>query len=310
MARTWAWRSSPLALACACALLLAAHCVAAQSSPSGLYARPPSRPPLGESHPRLARSPDANSHAPEQVGAIAGRVVRSRGPPGSGAGPCELPLAADRRPPWLGARPTGPPPLQVHLAFAGPGAYAVTWVTYPLDSSLDAAAAGAQPQAAPASRRLAAAASAVAQQEQQLGRRRRHDLCAPVVGAAGRSMVQYGSSPGDYSHTGEGLPVMLRQQSDHAGRPCTALAGAACRPTPCPAFMAPPSAVEGADAPACYQSGSYVSGAIHRAVMGAGSEGPLPPNATVYYRVGAPLLPLAPVCVVVQPAGWLGWLAA
>jgi hypothetical protein len=54
----------------------------------------------------------------------------------------------------------------------------------------------------------------------------------------------------------------------------------------CSAFLLP--AVEGLEPPACYTSGAYVSGAIHRVKMGAGDEGPLPPNATVFYRVGDP----------------------
>lgn len=65
-----------LLLACSLLLLATAQWAAAQSSPSGLYARPPSRRPLAESHPRLARAPDANSHAPEQVGRVSG----DRGP--------------------------------------------------------------------------------------------------------------------------------------------------------------------------------------------------------------------------------------
>lgn len=51
----------------ACCLAMAAGS-GAQVSPSGLYARPPEQPPLPESHPRLARSPAANAHMPEQVG--------------------------------------------------------------------------------------------------------------------------------------------------------------------------------------------------------------------------------------------------
>ena len=45
-------------------------------------------------------------------------------------------------------------------------------------------------------------------------------------------------------------------------------------------------AVESPDLPVCYSSGNYVSGAIHRVIFGAGYEGPLPYNTTIYYRVG------------------------
>lgn len=45
-------------------------------------------------------------------------------------------------------------------------------------------------------------------------------------------------------------------------------------------------AVESPDPPVCYSSGNYVSGAIHRVIFGAGYEGPLPYNTTIYYRVG------------------------
>ncbi|PRW05763.1 Purple acid phosphatase 18 [Chlorella sorokiniana] len=146
-------------------------------------------------------------------------------------------------------------PEQVHLAFAGPGAYAVTWVTYPLDRPrLDSSAEQQAGAAAGTARRLAAAPGS---QQQQLmaaasdaaGRldRRRKDRCAPVVQAGGKSVVQYGTASGDYQHT-----------------------------------------VESPDPPACYSSGNYVSGAIHRVIFGAGYEGPLPYNNTIFYRVGDP----------------------
>ena len=38
----------------------------------------------------------------------------------------------------------------------------------------------------------------------------------------------------------------------------------------------------------CYSSGRYLSGALHRVILGAGLEGPLPPNTTIYYRCGDP----------------------
>lgn len=57
-------------------------------------------------------------------------------------------------------------------------------------------------------------------------------------------------------------------------------------------FTLSPVAVESPDPVTCYSSGSYVSGAIHRVIFGAGYEGPLPPNATIYYRVGEPRLGL------------------
>lgn len=100
--------------------------------------------------------------------------------------------------------------LQVHLAFAGPGAYAVTWVTYPLDSPrLEGSGERQVVAAAGATRRLAAAP---ASQQQQLTaaaldasskvERRRRDRCGPVVQAGGKSVVQYGTESGDYQHTG------------------------------------------------------------------------------------------------------------
>ena len=47
-----------------------------------------------------------------------------------------------------------------------------------------------------------------------------------------------------------------------------------------------PVAVESPDPPTCYSSGNYVSGAIHRVIFGAGYEGPLPYNTTIFSRVG------------------------
>ena len=38
----------------------------------------------------------------------------------------------------------------------------------------------------------------------------------------------------------------------------------------------------------CYSTPAYQSGALHKVVLGEGAEGPLPPNTTVYYRVGDP----------------------
>jgi hypothetical protein len=48
------------------------------------------------------------------------------------------------------------------------------------------------------------------------------------------------------------------------------------------------TAVESPEPVACYASGAYLSGAIHRAYFGAGLEGPLPHNTTIFYRVGDP----------------------
>lgn len=50
----------------------------------------------------------------------------------------------------------------------------------------------------------------------------------------------------------------------------------------------PPLAVESQEPAGCYSSGRYLSGAIHRVLFGAGEEGPVLPNATIYYRVGDP----------------------
>lgn len=58
----------------ACCLALAPP-AGAQVSPSGLYTRPPQQPPLPETHERLARSPAANAHTPEQVGCRRWRQV-------------------------------------------------------------------------------------------------------------------------------------------------------------------------------------------------------------------------------------------
>lgn len=98
----------------------------------------------------------------------------------------------------------------MHLAFAGPGAYAVTWVTYPLDSPRLEGTAGEQAAAGvAATRRLAAAP--VTQQQQLMAAalgaggkvdRRRKDRCGPVVQAGGKSVVQYGTESGNYLHTG------------------------------------------------------------------------------------------------------------
>lgn len=38
-------------------------------------------------------------------------------------------------------------------------------------------------------------------------------------------------------------------------------------------------------APACYSVGDYDSGVLHEVIVGRGAEGPLPANATVYFRV-------------------------
>lgn len=107
--------------------------------------------------------------------------------------------------------------LQLHLAFAGPASYAVTWVTHPLkDAALaaaihEAAADLEEPLATTAgSRQLAAAGG---QQQAHLGagqadglerrhKRRRKHSCAHVVAAAARSVVQYGTASGEYTHTG------------------------------------------------------------------------------------------------------------
>ncbi|PSC71931.1 putative purple acid phosphatase 20 [Micractinium conductrix] len=166
-------------------------------------------------------------------------------------------------------------PEQVHLAFAGPSSYAVTWMTHPLDDPAAALAAeaalgetatsGGSGDAGLASRRLAAATAAAAAAQLRLGadaleagaaadaslerrhRHRRRRGCRHVQAAAERSVVQYGLESGEYQHT-----------------------------------------VESPDTVGCYSSGSYLSGAIHRVIVGAGDEGPLPPNSTIFYRVGDP----------------------
>jgi hypothetical protein len=127
--------------------------------------------------------------------------------------------------------------VQVHLAFAGPGAYAVTWITNPLNDARLAAAADELPPTAAADTTGAAdgeepflasagpqphleaqqaveAAAALAEQgdEEADGgaankhgrkrRKRQRRACRHVVAAAGRSVVQYGLNPGDYTFTG------------------------------------------------------------------------------------------------------------
>lgn len=189
-----------------------------------LLERPPSKAPLEESHPRLARVAGAGPHTPEQVKISSVLIVG------------DLPQARRE----LEVAPPGPILclLQVHLAFAGPASYAVTWVTHPLEDvnlveALVEAEEEQQQQQVPASRRLAAAgsgAAAAAAQQPHLGaaaeadaaqaaagaqlgadslerrkrkhRRRRKRTCKHVVRAAGRSVVQYGVKPGEYEHTG------------------------------------------------------------------------------------------------------------
>ncbi|EFN53998.1 expressed protein [Chlorella variabilis] len=242
-----------------------------------MYQRPPAQPQLHLDHPRLARPASAGPHTPEQASY----------------------------------------PLAVHLAFAGPGGYAVTWLTHPMDEAglaaaaeeavdeADAAAAaagggavadgpaagGEEPYLAAAgpqphleAQKAAAAAEANAdaatgeEGEEEGGdkgseagaanrkkhkkkkkHRRKRRRCSHVVAAGGRSVVQYGMQPGDYPFTGKRLGS----------------AGGALR-------------VESREPVACYSSGAYVSGAIHRVKIGVGTEGPLPPNTTVYYRCGDP----------------------
>lgn len=180
-----------------------------------LYQRPPALPQLDESHPRLARRPDAGPHSPEQASGTAHVTSKWTAPRFSGVRARTL-------------------PLQVHLAFAGPGAYAVTWITNPLDDAELAEAAGWEMAAAatpptptgaggeppylaaagPQPHLEAQAAAAEAAAEGQAGAANRHKKhhhkkkkkrrgCPHVVAAAGRSVVQYGLEPGDYRHTGE-----------------------------------------------------------------------------------------------------------
>ena len=40
----------------------------------------------------------------------------------------------------------------------------------------------------------------------------------------------------------------------------------------------------------CYAADAYESGALHRVLVGLGREGPLPPDTTIFYRVGDPEL--------------------
>lgn len=119
----------------------------------------------------------------------------------------------------------------MHLAFAGPSSYAVTWMTHPLDDPAAALAAeaalgetatsGGSGDAGLASRRLAAATAAAAAAQLRLGadaleagaaadaslerrhRHRRRRGCRHVQAAAERSVVQYGLESGEYQHTGE-----------------------------------------------------------------------------------------------------------
>lgn len=100
-------------------LLLAVLCLAvawgpppaarAQVSHSPLYQRPPERPALPLAHPRLARSPAANAHAPEQARcqlqhtlAKDHTIQRSRPPPACMRpqlpGAAQPPLPPTRRP--------------------------------------------------------------------------------------------------------------------------------------------------------------------------------------------------------------------
>lgn len=61
-----------LCLAVACGPAPAAH---AQVSYSPLYQRPAERPALALEHGRLARSPQANAHSPEQASLVQGRIA-------------------------------------------------------------------------------------------------------------------------------------------------------------------------------------------------------------------------------------------
>ena len=120
--------------------------------------------------------------------------------------------------------------LQINLAFAGPGAYAISWVTYPqqdpdlvgaemaaaavadaaaaVELEPTASAAAASGTAAAAGRKLSAAQQQQQdrqqqQKQQRLGRHHRRPKCKHVQRAGVRSVVQYGTEPGEYRFTGE-----------------------------------------------------------------------------------------------------------
>ena len=88
--------------------------------------------------------------------------------------------------------------MQIHIGFAGPSAYAISWVTFPQDhpdvaAQLSAAAA----RAAAGTRRLLGRSSSGG--AATVGRR--GEVCRALEDTGSvRSVVQYGTAPGQYAH--------------------------------------------------------------------------------------------------------------
>jgi hypothetical protein len=106
------------------------------------------------------------------------------------------------------------PALQVHLSFAGPGMYVVSWVTFPhlahdfkqrVEAAAQADASRGNGGGGGGSSTLRGLHDPQGKRELQAqGRNRNHDGCAKLRGLGLRSVVQYGFYPGEYTFEAEG----------------------------------------------------------------------------------------------------------
>ena len=138
--------------------------------------------------------------------------------------------------------------MQIGLTYAGPGTVAVQWVTWPQD---DAAWSGDKPDLITA-----------------------FDATYRVLHASRKLIVPASE-----------LPYFSSSHPSH----CEKIQAAGLRSVVQYGFQPGPQyafSVQG-ERVGCYELGDYQSGALHSVILG-GAEGPLPPNTTVYYRVGDP----------------------
>ncbi|KAL4856311.1 Purple acid phosphatase 18 [Chlorella vulgaris] len=212
-----------------------------------------------------------------------------------------LPLTAEHcTPATLGShgRPAQGPTTQnmwgnawVHLSFAGPGAYAVTWVTHPLD---DDSLAAADVSAAAGAAAVAETHTSAAGDEPYLASAgpQPHLVAQHRQAAADAAGLEAGSLEGADAVDATAAKHKHKHKHKHRKRrrSCVDVENAGTRSVVQYGIKEGDYTftVESPEPVACYASGAYLSGAIHRAYFGAGLEGPLPHNTTIFYRVGDP----------------------
>ncbi|CAL8470424.1 g9966 [Coccomyxa elongata] len=183
-----------------------------------------------------------------------------------------LPLEHERLSRDAGASPHVPE--QVHLTLAGPGAMAISWLTYPQED----------PYLAPIfQKRLAAA----------------YDLAEDETGEITSDETDQSETDMDVAADGSGsLEKHKHKQKHHKKKkrkdhPCDYLEGLSSSIVRFGASSGDYTRITAGNN-TCYEADDYVSGALHHVVLGVGPEGPLLPDTTYYYTCGDPDLGMSP----------------